>query len=82
MEQEKKTMDSLMMENRTFPPPAAIKANSHISDEQEYRKMWDMSVNEPDSFDGGFFSRGHDSCHLITLKAHHVGPDFAASRPT
>ena len=39
-----------MTETRTFPPPAAIKANAYITTEQQYQKMWDQSINDPDSF--------------------------------
>ncbi|MHC4125567.1 MAG: acetate--CoA ligase [Planctomycetota bacterium] len=50
MGQEKKAMDSLMTESRTFPPPDAIKANAYISSTEQYQQMWEQSINEPDSF--------------------------------
>ncbi len=49
-EKEKKGMQSLMAEGRTFPPPASIRANSWINDEQEYKKMWEKSISDPDAF--------------------------------
>ncbi|RKY06345.1 MAG: acetate--CoA ligase [Planctomycetota bacterium] len=48
--QEKKGMESFMAEGRTFPPPANIRANAYITSEEEYQKMWDQSVNDPDGF--------------------------------
>ncbi|MHC4638698.1 MAG: acetate--CoA ligase [Planctomycetota bacterium] len=50
MAEVKKGMDSLMSEGRKFPPPAALKANAHINSEQQYQKMWEQSINDPDSF--------------------------------
>ncbi len=50
MAEEKKGMDSLMTENRKFPPPQDIQANSHISSQEQYQKMWEQSVNDPDTF--------------------------------
>lgn len=48
--EQKKAIDSLMSENRTFPPPEAIKANAYINSLEQYQKMWEQSINEPDSF--------------------------------
>ncbi len=48
--EQKKGIDSLMSENRTFPPPANIKANAYINSMEQYQKMWEESINEPDSF--------------------------------
>jgi hypothetical protein len=50
METEKKTIDSLMTEERTFPPSAAIKANAYITSEEQYHQMWERSINDPDGF--------------------------------
>ena len=50
MAEEKKAMDSLMQEGRTFPPPAAIKANAYVSSEEQYKEMWEKSINDPDGF--------------------------------
>ncbi len=50
MSNEQKAMDSLMSESRTFPPPEAIKSNAHISSDEQYKKMWEQSVNDPDGF--------------------------------
>ncbi len=47
---EKKSMVSFMNENRKFPPPASIKANAYVVGEDQYKKMWDQSINNPDAF--------------------------------
>lgn len=39
-----------MIEKRTFPPPAAIKANAYINSPQQYQQMWEKSLNDPDGF--------------------------------
>ena len=39
-----------MTEKRTFPPPAAIKANAHINSMKQYQQMWEKSINDPDGF--------------------------------
>jgi len=48
--EEKKGIDSLMSESRTFPPPENIKANAYVNSQEQYQKMWEASINEPDSF--------------------------------
>jgi len=50
MAQVQKSIDSLMIEKRTFPPPAAIKANAYINSPQQYQQMWEKSLNDPDGF--------------------------------
>ena len=47
---QKKGIDSLMSEKRTFPPSAEIKANAYVNSPEQYKKMWDQSVNDPDAF--------------------------------
>jgi acetyl-CoA synthetase len=47
---QQKGIDSLMSEKRTFPPPEKIKANAYVSSLEQYEKMWDQSINDPDSF--------------------------------
>ena len=39
-----------MTENRTFAPPASVSDNAHISSQEQYQKMWDQSINDPDGF--------------------------------
>jgi len=47
---KEKTIDSLMTENRTFPPPASIKANAYINSFEQYQQMWQKSIKDPDAF--------------------------------
>jgi len=50
MAQVQKSISSLMIEKRTFPPPAAIKANAYINNPPQYQQMWEKSLNDPDGF--------------------------------
>ena len=50
MAEEKKTMESLMSEARTFPPPANIQQNAYITSDEQYKEMWEKSINDPDGF--------------------------------
>ena len=50
MPEVKKGMQSLMTEDRTFPPPADIQSNAWVSSMDQYEKMWDQSINDPDAF--------------------------------
>ena len=45
-----KGIDSLMIENRTFPPPAKVKKNAYISSMKQYNQMWKKSIDDPDGF--------------------------------
>jgi len=45
-----KGIKSLMTEERTFPPSESIKATAEINSEEQYQKMWEESINEPDKF--------------------------------
>ena len=47
---EPKGMESLMAESRTFEPPESIKANAYISSDEQYKRMWEKSINDPDAF--------------------------------
>ncbi len=50
MKKEKQSMDSLMTEERTFPPPAAIKADAHLNSIEQYEEMWERAAKDPDGF--------------------------------
>jgi len=50
MGNEKKSMTSLMTEDRKFPPPASLSAKAHIGSMKQYQQMWEQSVNDPDKF--------------------------------
>ena len=45
-----KGMNSLMNENRKFPPSAKLQASAHISSEEQYKKMWQKSIDDPHGF--------------------------------
>ena len=45
-----KAISSLMTETRTFAPPAHIQKKAHVSSVEQYRKMWERSINDPDGF--------------------------------
>ena len=50
MSDEKNKMTSLMSEGRQFPPTDAMRAGAYISSDEQYKKMWDQSINEPETF--------------------------------
>ncbi len=50
MSEEKKAIDSLMSETRTFPPPAELTAEAHVKSLEEYQELYDRSVNDCDNF--------------------------------
>jgi acetyl-CoA synthetase len=50
MTSEHKAIDSLMTEQRTFPPPQNIKANAYVDSPQQYQQMWEKSLDDPDGF--------------------------------
>jgi acetyl-CoA synthetase len=50
MEQTQKAIDSLITEQRSFPPPASIKAKAYITSPEQSQQMWEQSINDPDSF--------------------------------
>jgi acetyl-CoA synthetase len=50
MAQQQQVISSLMTESRTFPPPKSVKANAYINSMEQYEKMWDQSINDPDAF--------------------------------
>jgi acetyl-CoA synthetase len=48
-DQQTISTDSLMTEKRTFPPSPEVVARAHLNAEQ-YRELYDRSVNDPDGF--------------------------------
>ena len=50
MAEDKKAIDSLMNESRTFPPPANIQSVAHISSMEQYDEMYKRSVEDSDGF--------------------------------
>ncbi len=44
------SMKSLMQEERKFPPSKSVQSAAHIKSFDQYQKMWERSINEPDKF--------------------------------
>jgi acetyl-CoA synthetase len=49
-DESSKSMDSLMNEDRTFPPPAELQAAAHVSSQEQYQQMYQRSIEDPDGF--------------------------------
>ncbi len=47
---QEKAINSLMTENRTFPPPEAVRKNAYVSSLEQYTQMWERSIKDPDGF--------------------------------
>jgi acetyl-CoA synthetase len=47
---QEKAISSLMTETRMFPPPERIRKQAYISSVEQYQKMWDRSIRDPDGF--------------------------------
>ena len=45
-----KSISSLMTENRKFPAPNSVKKTAYVKSFDEYQKMWEQSINDPDGF--------------------------------
>jgi acetyl-CoA synthetase len=52
MAEEKKTITSMMEEKRTFPPSKEFSSKAHIKSLEEYKKMYEKSIQDPDAFWG------------------------------
>lgn len=50
MADERKGIDSLMLEERTFLPPGDLQHEAHVKSLEEYQEMYDRSINDPDGF--------------------------------
>ncbi len=50
MAESAKGMQSLMVETRKFPPMRRVQSNAYINSFEQYKKMWEKSLNEPDAF--------------------------------
>ncbi len=50
MAEEQKSMESFQAEGRKFPPPQDLAAKAHIKSFEQYREMYDRSINDPDGF--------------------------------
>ncbi|HJX03594.1 MAG TPA: acetate--CoA ligase [Dehalococcoidia bacterium] len=50
MPEEKKTITSMMDEKRIFKPSAETSKNAYIKSQDEYKKIYQKSIKEPDKF--------------------------------
>jgi acetyl-CoA synthetase len=50
MANQQKAISSLMTETRSFVPPAELSAAAHIKSFDQYKKMYDRSINDPEGF--------------------------------
>ena len=48
--EESRGIDSYMAEGRTFPPPAELQNEAHITSMEQYQELYDRSINDPDAF--------------------------------
>jgi acetyl-CoA synthetase len=56
------SIESVLQENRKFPPPPEFAAQAHISSEAQYQKMWQRAKDDP----AGFW--GELAAHLVWAK--------------
>ncbi|MCF7913292.1 MAG: acetate--CoA ligase [Candidatus Cloacimonetes bacterium] len=47
---EDKVISSVKSKGRTFPPPEKIQKNAYITSDDQYKEMWEKSINQPDEF--------------------------------
>ena len=52
MAEEKKTITSMMEENRKFPPSKQFSEKAHIKSLEEYKKLYERSIKDPEGFWG------------------------------
>jgi acetyl-CoA synthetase len=50
MAAEKKTITSMMEETRKFPPPKEFSEKAHIKSLEEYKKLHEKSIRDPENF--------------------------------
>src|SRR3974390_2410513 len=46
-------LDSILRENRVFPPPAEFSQRAHIKSLEEYEELYKQSIEDPEAFWGG-----------------------------
>ena len=49
-ESGKKSIESLMTEERSFPPSDDFRSNAYVSSQEQYELMWEKSIESPDEF--------------------------------
>jgi len=50
---EQDSIENLLDEQRQFPPPEPIASDAHITNFEQYKSMWQHSIDDPDDFWGG-----------------------------
>ncbi len=50
MGEEKKTIESVSLEERVFPIPEELKKTAYIKSRQEYEQLWKRSIEDPEGF--------------------------------
>jgi acetyl-CoA synthetase len=46
------SIESVLQESRSFPPPPGFSAQAHISSEKQYQEMWNQAKDDPAKFWG------------------------------
>ncbi|MFP3938243.1 MAG: acetate--CoA ligase [Phycisphaerae bacterium] len=49
-DKQQKAISSLLQEKRSFPPPPEVSERAHIKSFEQYKEMYDRSVNDPENF--------------------------------
>ena len=49
---ENTNIESILTENRSFPPPATFSAQANISSEEQYQELWQRAKDDPAGFWG------------------------------
>ncbi len=52
MTQSHSAIDSTMQENRVFPPPGEFAGNAHVKSREEYDRLYEESIANPEAFWG------------------------------
>jgi acetyl-CoA synthetase len=47
---EEKAISSFMSKGKTFPPPERIRKNAYITSDEQYKELWEKSINQPEEF--------------------------------
>ena len=47
---DEQSIESTQQENRLFPPPAEFSQRAAVSSMEQYREMWQRSIDDPDAF--------------------------------
>ncbi len=50
MAEQQKGMMSFMTEKRKFSPPDEVAGSAEVNSMEQYQKMWEQSINDPDTF--------------------------------